>query len=62
MTVISTYSPENHDSFQARGEDRENRWWKVAYEPKKDYRELCQCDGWHGCVDSYDNVSLKVRG
>jgi hypothetical protein len=62
MTMIRrTYVPENHDSFQARGEEHEDRRWKVAYDPNKDYGELCQGDGRHTHVDSFDDVSLKIR-
>jgi hypothetical protein len=61
MTDIQTYIPENYESLQARGEDHEDRWWKVAYAPDKDSRELCQCDVRHAYVPSFNNVSLKVR-
>ena len=61
MTVVQTYSPENHETFHAWGEDHEDRWWKVANKPNKDCRELCQCDGRHGYVDSADNVSFEIR-
>jgi hypothetical protein len=61
MTVIQTYSPENYESLQARGEEHEDRRWKVVYDPDKDCRELCQRDGRHGYVDAFDNVPLKVR-
>jgi hypothetical protein len=39
-TVIRTYGLENHDSLQARGEEHEDRWWKVANDPNKEHREL----------------------
>ena len=54
MTIIRTYGPENHDSFQARVEEHEDRWWKVANEPNKEHRELRQSDGRHAHVDSFD--------
>jgi hypothetical protein len=61
MTVIRAYLSENHDSFQGRGEEHEDRWWKVANHPNKEHRELCQRDGRHAHVDSCDNVSLKIK-
>ncbi len=61
MTVNQTYSPENHESFQTRGEDHEDRRWKVANDPNKDHRELCQRDGRHARADCFNNVSLKIR-
>jgi hypothetical protein len=60
MTVIRTYGPENYESFQARGEEHENRWWKVANHPNKEHRKLCQRDGRHAYVEYFDNVSLKI--
>ena len=60
MIVIRTYGPKNDDSFQARGEEREDRWWKVANHPNKEHRELCQRDGGHAHVNSFDNVPLKI--
>jgi hypothetical protein len=59
--VIQTYSPENHESFQTRGEEHEDRRWKVADHPNKEHRELCQRDSSHALVNSYDNVSFKIR-
>lgn len=59
--VIQTYPPENHESFQTRSEEHEDRWWKVADHPNKEHRKLCQRDGGHALVDSYDNVSFKTR-
>ncbi len=61
MTVIRTYVPENHESFQARGEEHEDRWWKVANDPNKEHRELCQRNGRHAHVDSFDNVTFEIR-
>ena len=61
MTAIRTYVPENHDSFQARGEEHEDRWREVANDPNKEHRELCQGDARHAHVDSFDNVTLKPR-
>ena len=40
MTVIRTYVLENDDSLQARGEEREDRWWEVANDPNKENRVL----------------------
>ena len=57
----STYSPENHESFQARSEDHEDRWWKVAYDPNNDCSVLCHRDGGHGHIDSFDNISFEIR-
>jgi hypothetical protein len=37
MTTIQTYSPENDVSLYTRGEEHEDRWWKVAYDPSKDW-------------------------
>ena len=59
--VIQTYFSENHESLQGRGEDHEERWWKVAYDPKKEQRVLCHREGWHTHVNTFDNVSLKIR-
>ena len=61
VTVIRTYGLENHDSLQARGEEYDDRWWKVANKPNNEHRELCQREDRQAHVDCFDNVSLKIR-
>jgi len=56
MTVIQTNSFKYHESLHARDDGHADRWWKVVYKPKKDFRELCQRDGRCECVDSFDDV------
>lgn len=60
MTTIQTYHPENHESLQTRGEEHEDRWWGVTYDPSKDSREPSQRDGREAHVYSCDNVPLKI--
>ena len=61
MIIIRTYVPENHESFQSRGEENEDRRWKVAYDPNQDYGKLYESDARQGHVNCFDKVSLKIR-
>ena len=60
MATIQTYCPENHESLHAGGEDSEDRWWKVAYDPDKDDGKFSERNGRHAHIDSYDDVPLKI--
>jgi len=34
----------------------------VTYNPKIDWKELCYGERWHALVDTFDDLSLKIRG